>query len=116
MTAMFQDDLHDWDLDRFTLSPSEITLDVHFSDARKRISLRGVRRCLVNNLLISNIIFEAKVVTVDNEPELYNEQIGRLDETYPINPPALPNLFCISASLGAAMTIEFTDIQVSDLP
>ena len=45
------------DLDRFTLSPSEITLDIHFNDARTRIRLSGVRRCLINNLLISNVIF-----------------------------------------------------------
>jgi len=112
---MFPDDLHDWYLDRFALIPSEITLEVHFNDMRKRIRLSGVRRCLVNNLLTSNVIFEAKVVTVDREPELYNEEVARLEETYPIHATALP-VFCISASLGAAMTIEFTDIQISDLP
>ena len=49
-------------------------------------------------------------------PTSVKEEIARLDETYPIKPPALPKLLCISASLGAAMTIEFTDIEISDLP
>ena len=112
---MFPDDLHDWDLDGFTLSPSEITLDVRLNDARKRITLKGVRRCLVNNLLVSNIIFEARVVTADEEPELYKEELARLDETYPTKPAdPPPNLLRISASLGASATIEFRDIEISD--
>jgi hypothetical protein len=116
----FENDLHDWYLDGIMLrdhaGSSEITLNVHFDDSRKEIRLKDTTRCLVTNFLICNIIFEAKIVSADEEPEFYKEETARLNESDQANlAGALPRIFCISPSLGAAVTIEFGDIDVHDL-
>jgi hypothetical protein len=112
----FENDLHDWFLDGIILAPPEVTLFVSFYGARKQIRLIDATRCLINNLLISNVIFEAKIISATDDPERYKEEVERLDETYPVIPLGMsPKICCISASLGANATIEFRDLEVTDL-
>jgi hypothetical protein len=120
----FENDLHDWYIDgimlapleQIVLVPSEVTLFVHLYEARKKIRLSGVRRCLLDNFFIQNIIYEAKVVSVDDEPELYQAEIGRLEARYPARLSGTrPKILSISASVGMEGVIEFGDLEVTDL-
>ena len=61
----FENDLHDWYIDGIMLAPSGVTLFVHLYEARKEIWLGGATRCLLNDLLIQNIISEAKIICAD---------------------------------------------------
>ena len=112
----FENDLHDWCIDGVMLAPSEVTLFVHLYEARKEIRLLGATRCLLNDLLIQNIISEAKIISADQQPELHQAEIARLDASYPRRwSGTAPNILMISASVGLEGIIEFRDLEVTDL-
>jgi hypothetical protein len=112
----FENDLHDWYIDGVMMGPSEVTLFVHFYEARKEIRFSGVTRCLLDNWFVQNIIYEAKVISADKEPELYRAEIAPLDAKYPARFSAADHkILLISASVGVEEIIEFRDFQVIDL-
>ncbi len=113
---MLENDLHDWFIDGVLLAPSEVTLFIHLYQARKKIRLVGATRCLLNDLLIQNIIYEAKIISADQQPELHQAEIARLDASYPRRWSGIaPNILTISASVGLEGIIEFDDLEVTDL-
>jgi hypothetical protein len=111
-----ENDLHDWYIDGIALGPSEITLLVHLDDARKKIELTGVTRCLLNNLLMTNIIYAAKIASAEDEPELYQSEIARLDTSYPAKwaNGTARRILSISASVGLEGIIEFDVLKIRD--
>jgi hypothetical protein len=112
----FENDLHDWYIDGIMLTPSEVTLFVYFYEARRKIRLGGATRCLLNDFLISNIIYEAKIISAHEEPELYQAEVARLDASYPAKwSGTAPKILSISASVGMQGAIEFRDLEVIDL-
>ncbi len=112
----FENDLHDWHIDGVMLAPSEITLFLHLYEARKRIRLGGATRCLLNDFLVQNIIYEAKIVSADEQPELHGAEVARLEASYPASlSGTAPNILTISASVGLEGAIEFRDLEVIDL-
>ena len=112
----FENDLHDWHIDGVMLAPPEISLFLHFYESRKKIVLGGVTRCLLNDLLIQNIISEAKIISADQQPELHQAEIARLDASYPRQwRGTASNILTISASVGLEGIIEFHDLEVADL-
>jgi hypothetical protein len=112
----FENDLHDWYIDGIMLAPSGVTLFVHLYEARKEIRLGGATRCLLNDLLILNIIAEAKIISANEEPELYQAEIARLDASYPARSSGTAtNILSISSSVGMEGIIEFRDVEVTDL-
>src|SRR5579863_7443131 len=120
----FENDLHDWYVDGVMLAPSaggmltpsEVTLSVHLYEARKRIRLSGVTRCLLDNFSIQNIIYEAKVIATGREPGFHKEGIDKLNKVYPIKTaPSSARILSIVASVGMEGVIEFRDIDVIDV-
>jgi hypothetical protein len=109
----FENDLHDWYIDGITLGQSEITLFVHLYEVRKKIIFKGVTRCLLDNLLMMNIIYSAQIVSAEDEPELYT----RLEASYPAKwcIKTAPNLLSINGAVGVDGIIEFSDFEMSNL-
>jgi hypothetical protein len=112
----FENDLHDWYIDGIMVTPSEITLLLHFYETRKKIRLGGVTWCSLNDLFTQNIIYEAKIVSADEQPDLYWAEVVQLQASGPVNVwGRAPNIMTISASLGLEGAIEFRDLEVTDL-
>lgn len=109
----FENDLHDWYIDEIAVRQSEITLLVHLYDAQKRITFKGVTRCLLDNLLVMNIIYSAKLVSSVGEPELY----ARLEASYPAKwvRETASKILSINGSVGLDGIIEFNDLEIVDL-
>jgi hypothetical protein len=110
----FENDMHDWYIDGLMMGPSEITLFVHYYDKmRKKITFKGVTRCLLDNLLMTNIVYAAKIISAEDEPELY----ARLEASYPSKwtSGTGSKILSINASVGLEGTIEFQDFEVIDL-
>lgn len=113
----FENDLHDWYIDGVTLEQTEITLFVHLYEARKKIKFIGVTRCLLDNLMMTNIIYVLEIISAQSKPDQYNVQIERLEASYPAKwtKGLAPQLLLISASVGLEGLIEFQDLEVIDL-
>ncbi len=113
----FENDLHDWYIDGVMMKPSEVVFSVRSYDGtRKKIRFSGATRCLLNNWFIQNIIYEAKIISADKDPELYRAEIAPLDAQYPARlSMADQNILLISASIGVEGIIEFRDFEVIDL-
>lgn len=69
-------------------------------------------RCLVDNFLPQNIVYEAKVITSTADRQRFEEEIKRLDSRYlvqrPVGERKIPS---VTASVGAELIIEFTDLK-----
>lgn len=112
----FENALHDWYIDGLMLAPSEVTLFVRFYEARKKIRFLGATRCFLDDFLIQNVIYEAKIVSLDEAPEQYRVETARLESRYPGRlAGTAPRIFVISASVGLEGIIEFQDFEVIDL-
>ncbi|HVH82351.1 MAG TPA: hypothetical protein VM782_23350 [Stellaceae bacterium] len=108
----FENDLHDWYIDSIELRQSEITLLVHLYEARRRITFKGVTRCLLDNLLMTNIIYAAKIISIEDEPESYT----RLEASYPAKwSGTAPKILSINGAVGLDGIIEFSDLEVVDV-
>jgi hypothetical protein len=116
MIAQFENDLHDWHIDGVMFGDSSLSLHLRLYEERKVIKLTGVTRCLMNDFLIQNIIFEAKIISAADHPDLFQAQVQRLDETYPrrwVEPMGM-HILHIGASVGAEIIVEFADLEISD--
>lgn len=109
----FENDLHDWRIDGIKLRQAEITLFVHLYEARRKITLKGVTRCLLDNLLMMDIIYSAKLVSSADEPQLY----ARLEASYPVKwvRETASKILSINGSVGLDGIIEFDDLEIVDL-
>jgi hypothetical protein len=113
----FENDLHDWYIDGVMLLDGSMSLYVHFYEEQKIIKFNGVTRCLINELLIKNIIYEAKILSAADHHDLFQVQIQRLDETYPRKwaEPTGIHILQITASVGADFVVEFDNLEIKQL-
>jgi hypothetical protein len=113
----FENDLHDWYIDGIMVTPSEITLSVHLYEARKKLKFTGVTRCLLDNLLMMNIIYSAKIASMEEAAELFREEITRLERSYPAKgcSGTGSKILSINGAVGLDGVIEFDDVEIEDL-
>jgi hypothetical protein len=66
---------------------------------------------------MTNIIYAAKIVSETEDAEFYQQELKRLDASYPAKwrNGIAPNLLSVSASVGLDGIIEFNDLEVVDL-
>lgn len=113
----FENDLHDWYLDGVMLDASSITLHLRFYDRRKKVLFKGMTSCVMDNFLPQNVINEAKVITPIDDPDRFKEESSRLDRRYPYRKStAESKILSIIGSVGAELTVDFTQMEMIDLP
>ncbi len=105
---------HDWYIDRVEIVDSELMLYLHFYKERAEICFFGVVRCFINNFLMQNIIYEAKLTSIKRESELFLFARKRLEQVYP-TPKADDgtNIVMFTPSVGADILIEFNGFKVT---
>lgn len=112
---------HDWYLmgisaDR-EASVVELALMFDNRKDRARIRFTGATRCLANDFLIQNIIYDVKIFANFESPD-YLRALDALEKSYfgKENRPNKP-IAAISATLGAELLVEFDTMDVvTDLP
>ncbi|NML33412.1 hypothetical protein [Paraburkholderia antibiotica] len=79
---------------------------------RARVQFKGATRCLANDFLIQNIIYEVKVLTDFESPD-YQRALHALEKSY-FGKESRPNkpIASLSATLGAELPIEFDTVEV----
>ncbi|MBB5460461.1 MULTISPECIES: hypothetical protein [unclassified Paraburkholderia] len=107
---------HDWYLmgvsaDR-EASIVELALMFDNRKDRVRVQFKGATRCLANDFLIQNVIYEVKVLTDFQSPD-YQRALHALEKSYfgKENRPNMP-IASVGASLGAELFIEFDTVDV----
>ena len=109
----FEDDLHDWYIEGVILELSQMEIYVHFYGVRRTIKMSGVSRCLINYFLIKNIIYEAKILSSPDD-NLFKKETERLHERYPFTPKEPHKILPITPSVGADITVEFTELSIHE--
>ncbi|MEM5295037.1 hypothetical protein VSR82_11895 [Burkholderia sp. JPY481] len=90
-----------------------VELALMFDNRKDRVRVRfnGATRCLANDFLIQNIIYEVKTLTDFQSPD-YQHALDALEKSYfgKENRPDMP-IASVSASLGAELLIEFDTVN-----
>lgn len=107
---------HDWYLTGIStdLHAGVVELALMFDNRKDRARARfqGVTRCLVNDFLIQNIIYDVKVLT-DFESSDYKLALDALEKSY-FGKEHWPNkaIASIRATIGAELLIEFDTVDI----
>jgi hypothetical protein len=105
---------HDWYIDRVEISDSKLMLSLHFYEKRTEICFFGVVRCLINNFLMQNVIYEVKLVSINRESGLFLSSRKQLEQAYPTPKPGeSTNIAIFTPSVGADILIEFNDLKIT---
>ena len=107
---------HDWYLTGISadMTGGIVELALMFDDRkqRARIVFKGASRCLVNDFLIQNIIYEAKILT-DSSTHEYGRALDSLEKSYFGKVSGEPKPIAVfSATLGAELLVEFDSLEV----
>ncbi|MCG5073029.1 hypothetical protein [Paraburkholderia tagetis] len=110
---------HDWYLLSISadMKAELVELLLMFDDRkqRARVVFKGASRCLVNDFLIQNIIYEAKILT-DFDSGEYERALDSLEKSYfgKVNREPKP-IAVFSATLGAELLVEFDSLEVEPI-
>ncbi|WP_321909871.1 MULTISPECIES: hypothetical protein [unclassified Paraburkholderia] len=107
---------HDWYLRGVSadMNAGIVELTLMFDDrkTRARVLFKGVSRCLMNDFLIQNIIYNAKILT-DYSVEEYARALGMLEKSYFGKENHNPKpIAMFTATLGAEILVEFDTFDV----
>jgi hypothetical protein len=70
----------------------------------------------MDDFFIQNVIYEAKILSRENDSELFNQEIEPLDGRYPARSVDLTcKILRITSSIGAELTVEFADLEAAEL-
>lgn len=108
---------HDWYLMGIStdLKAKQVELSLQFDDGKQRARalFKGASRCLVNDFLIQNIVYEITVLT-DYESIEYKQALDALEKSYfGKDNSAFKPIAVVTATLGADLLIEFETLDVA---
>ncbi|OAJ51843.1 hypothetical protein A6V36_14830 [Paraburkholderia ginsengiterrae] len=107
---------HDWYLMGISadMKAGVVELALMFDDgkARARVRFKGASRCHMNDFLIQNIIYDAKILT-DYSASEYKRALDSLETSYFGKENHQPKPIAVfAATLGAELLVEFETVDV----
>jgi hypothetical protein len=101
---------HDWYIEQVTLGKDLLMLRVRLYDRRASIEFQGATRCLMNDFLLQNIIYEIVIASPEGAAKARETLDG---VSRPLSKRA-HNLALLTASVGAEIIVEFSDLVIRE--
>jgi hypothetical protein len=103
------DEFHDWSVNEIFISDDKISLLIEKYDKsiKLKIEFLDLKRIVINQIFIKNIIYDMKIFDCNTTPLDWNELAKKIDEAYPIFQEDIRGkIVKIDSSIGIDALIE----------